>query len=214
MKQNRSKFLKIYIFPIATLVVFVGIIIFLVIPRISSIFEGMELVNQNNISIKNIEQEVSDLSTLQNNPNLRSDLDLLNNIASNGATRVVEFRDKIAGMLSSFSLAINAQRISESSFINADIRDSIILIEIPFEFTVGGSLENIKAFITSLSTLDDFAIVKELGISKGENEAWVMNIILVKYQFAANPNDDDLYSSIDPTSRIPQNIRDFLDLKK
>ncbi len=214
MKQSWSKFLKIYIFPIVTLAIFTGIILFLVIPKISEIFAAIDQVKIDNEEVAAINTEIADLSNLQNNTELSSNLALLNELASNGATRVVEFRDKMAANLSQFNLTVNTQRISESSFINADLRDSIILIEIPFEFSVTGTLDNVKAFITSLSTLSDFAIVKELDIAKEEGESWNMKIILVKYQFAANPNDEELYSNIDPTTRIPQNIQEFLETRK
>lgn len=214
MKQTWAQFIKIYIFPIVTLGVFAGIILFLVIPKISEIFAAIDQVKLDNDEVTSIDLEIADLSSLQNNTDLTANLNLLNELASNGATRVVEFRDKMATSLAGFNLAVNTQRISESSFINADLRDSIILIEIPFEFSVSGTLDNVKAFITSLSSLSDFAIVKELDIVKEEGESWNMKIILVKYQFAANPNDEDLYSNIDPTTRIPQNIQEFLETRK
>lgn len=212
MEKSRSKTIKIYIVPIITLVIFVGIIIFLIIPKISSIFAGLGQIGLDNQAIADTDSLASVLENLNaRKPELERDLQNLNTIASGGTTRVVEFRDKIASVLTNFDLTIESQNISESSFINADLQDDVILIEIPFDFAVTGTLDDTKAFINALSNIDDFAIVKELDITKGDGNLWIMNIILIKYQFGTNPEENDLYLSVDTQATVPDNIRGYLD---
>jgi hypothetical protein len=215
MKKSRAKLIKIYLVPIITLVVFVGIIVFMIIPKISEIFSSLGKINADNEQIAVLNALDADLSGLEKNKGaIETDLVDLNTIASGGTTRVVEFRDKIAGILTSFGLDIESQNISESSFITTDVDSSIILIEIPFTFSVTGSLDDTKAFINSLSTIDDFAIVKELDIKKGTTEAWLMNIILIKYQFGTNPEAETLYQNVDIHTIVPDNIRGYLDSRE
>lgn len=214
MKKDRSKIIRIYIVPIITLVFFVGIVVFLIIPKISEIFDGLGKIRSDNEQISVINTSDTELAQLeQRKDEIQADLANLNTIASGGTTRVVEFRDKIAGILTSFDLVIENQNISESSFINTDVGDSVILIEIPFNFAVTGTLDSTKAFINRLSSIEDFAIVKELDIKKGDGDLWTMNIILIKYQFGVNPEVNDLYLNVDIHSTVPDNIRGYLEAR-
>jgi hypothetical protein len=215
MNKSTSKKIRIYLVPIITLVFFVGIVVFLIIPKISEIFSGLGKINADNEQIAVINATSAELSRLEENKDvIQADLEALNTIAPGSTTRVVEFRDKIAGILTSFDLDIESQNISESSFINTDVDNSVILIEIPFTFSVTGTLESTKAFINSLSSIEDFAIVKELDIKKGQGNLWLMSIVLIKYQFGVDPDADTLYINVDINSPVPDNIRGYLDSRE
>jgi Tfp pilus assembly protein PilO len=215
MNNTQSKKIKIYIVPIITLVVFVAIIIFLIIPKISEIFGGLDSINRDNQAITDVNALTAELEALQaRKDSIEADLADLNNITSGGTTRVVEFRDKIASILLSYNLDIDSQNISESSFLNADLNTDVVLIEIPFDFAVTGTLEDTKAFINALSSIEDFAIVKELDITKGDGDQWIMNIILIKYQFGTNPEEEQIYLGVGLNSTIPDNIRGYLDSRE
>jgi Tfp pilus assembly protein PilO len=227
-KDKIIKTFKLYVLPIIAIAIFVGIIIFMVFPKVSEIFTDLDKISQNNEVITNKLQEIQSLKALSDNYNgLNSQLEIVNQIAPTGKTEVVKFRDKVTSLMQDNKLSVISQRLSESDVDVKNTNDkkvvgNIILQEVPFIFEVQGKYTNIIAFINNLSTIDDFVIVKEMNLASSNvtgdlfKDDWVFKINLVKYQFS-NSNIDLLekaYLGVSPNSEISKVIRDYIASRK
>ena len=166
--------------------------IFLTIPKVNEIFASLDTINANAATITDNTAKLSalDAVTAQYNTIVQN-LSVIDGIAPLGSTEVVKFRDRISDLILSNNLIIISQRLSEanteSDTQNTQTVSPIILQEVPFIFTVDGNYSDIVKFIQSLNTVEDFIVIKEMGLSSvGTSEHptdWELKINIVKYQF-------------------------------
>lgn len=198
-KKNNIKIIKLYVIPIMAISFFVGILLFLTIPKINEIFASLDTVSTNNLTISENDAKLAQLDRLTDQyNNIVVNLGVIDGIAPLGSTEVVKFRDRVTSIIQANSIEIINQRLSEAN-TEAETQDSqnvspIILQEVPFIFTITGSYTNIVNFINSLSTVEDFIVIKEMELastSGGDlNGIWQLKINIVKYQFNTDSNAD------------------------
>jgi len=182
---------KFYVIPLISVVGFIGIIVFLVIPKVSEIFKDLDNISTLSASAESKNNEIKTLDTLNQNSNLTlAQLNIIDQTAPTGSTEVVTFRDKITDLINNNSLTIVTQRLSESD-INSNSQNinhlGLSLLEIPFFFEINGTYQNTLAFIEDLSSIDDFIIVREMdltGSSVNNIQVTTLRLRIDKYQFS------------------------------
>jgi len=226
-KKNQSnktvKFIKLYVIPIAAVVSFIVIILSLIIPKISEILGQLDEINQSNAALVDKNILLANLEQLGNSINdVNLKLSSINQIAPSGTSEVVKFRDKITAIIKANNLDVTSQTLSENStdsktLGNVSVAGNILLQEVPFEFELSGTYSNIVRFINSLSTIDDFIIIKEMQLTAQNNAVltsgkWDFKLNIVKYQFrdVKNSNLNKVYMNVDPTAKISKIIVDYI----
>ncbi|MFS8130886.1 MAG: hypothetical protein ACMG57_02815 [Candidatus Dojkabacteria bacterium] len=229
-RKAQSKFLKLYIVPIFTIIIFISIIAVLVIPKINEVFAKLDEVTNNNDQVTQLNTQLSEVKALDlNSDTILSELDIVNSIATSQNTEVIKFRDKISALTIQNNLTIVSQKLTESTVIpdasNTGLTGNVNLVEVPFIFEIVGRFEDIKSFIGSLNTIDDFVIVKEMdlslrdqtGLSQGEvqqTNEWSLKIDLVKYQFFQAKDLQALYLNVPATASISDQMKAYIQLRE
>lgn len=224
-KKNKEtmKYLRLYVIPIFAIVTFLGILLFLTIPKINEIFSNLETISTNNETITTNNAKLDYLNSLTGQYNsIVNDLSVIDGIAPLGSTEVVKFRDRITDLITSNNIKIISQRLSEAN-TESGVQDTedvspIILQEVPFIFTILGSYGNIVNFIQSLNSVEDFIVIKEMRFtssSEDPNGDWQMEINIVKYQFNTSNGTDlrQLYINIPVEAQLNELIRKYIDAR-
>ncbi len=197
-KKDTIKYIRLYVIPIFAVSFFIGILIFLTIPKINEIITSLDTISANNATIAQNTADLAKLDSLSSQYNtIVQNLGVIDGIAPLGSTEVVKFRDRITNLIQSNNITIISQRLSEAN-TQPDSQDTqtqspIILQEVPFIFTITGSYTNIVKFIQDLNTVEDFIVIKEMELAGSGNEDqgdWQMKINIVKYQFNTDTNAD------------------------
>jgi hypothetical protein len=112
-------------------------------------------------------------------------------------------------------LASTNERGNDSEVDNIDVQNRLTLKEIPNQFELQGTLDQMFTFIAELSKLQDFIIVQNLELDRTNTDIWVMNITLVKYQFG-NVTEDLVQSfmSVPLSQQIDADVQDYIDARK
>lgn len=234
-KAERYKMIKLYFVPLFGFVSFMGIILLLVLPKITQLFSLVEETSNLTTQIEQKDTVIAGLNNLKlNSAQVNGQLSTINSIIPPGTTEVVSFRDRITDIAETNGLTIDAQRLSE--VVDANIIDAqaevqnyigtLGLQEVPSVFQVSGTFTEIDRFVRALDTLEDFIVVKEMKLNlKDEVNAdlnnlalqeWTLEIQLVKYQFANSNNNEEIqkiYLNIPSTAKPEQNVLDYLDRK-
>ncbi len=229
-RKSQTKFLKLYIVPIFTIIVFILIIVLLVVPKINEVFAMLDEVSANNDNITQLTQKLNEVKALNANSDvIQSELDIVNSIATSQNTEVIKFRDKISDLTIQNNLTIVSQKLTETTVIpdasNTGLTGNVNLVEVPFIFEIVGNFQDIKSFIASLNSIDDFVIVKEMdlalrdqeGLSSGEVQAsseWSLKIDLVKYQFFEAKDLQALYLNVPATAKISDDMKAYILLRE
>jgi|SRR5690606_5351292 len=221
IKDNRlQKALKIYVMPIVVGISFILIIIFLIFPKITQIFDSLD-----EISMKNQQYEANltllgQLRQINNSATtIINQLNGVNQITTADQTEVVKFRNKITEVVEANGLQIFSQQLTETdpTIISNDPTQDITLKEVPFTFRIEGTYNNIVAFFEDLSVLSDFVIIKEMSFSRAEEQStldtttWVLDLVLVKYQFSSSSQLDTLYRSVSPVVQVSQRVLEYIE---
>lgn len=228
--KKRSKYLKLYIVPIFTIIFFVGIIVVLVIPKINEVFSRLDEVSTNNETITQLNQRLTETVALSaNSATITSNLATVNTIATSQNTEVIKFRDKISDLTILNNLTIVSQKLTETTVIpegpNNGLTGNVNLVEVPFVFEIVGRFEDMKTFIASLNTIDDFVIIKEMdlavqeveGLTQAEERAtnqWSLKISLVKYQFFEAKDLQAIYLAVPATAKISADMQAYILLRE
>lgn len=218
-KGKLRQILKIYIFPITVGIAFIFIVLFLVIPSVFNIFSTLEEIGlKNEIYAKNV-VILNDLKTLNSTAaTVQSQLESINSITTADQTEVVKFRNKITNVITENNLSIFSQQLTETdpNIISNGSSQDISLKEVPFTFRIEGSYNNIVNFFNDLGTISDFVIIKEMtfkrsaDISSDGSTVWVLDLVLVKYQFNASEGLDAIYKSILPSVKISDKVLEYI----
>jgi len=217
LTKKIEKFLNIYILPVGAIVLFFGIVIFLVIPKISKIFSKIEEIRTLNSEYDLKESELVAVKNLENEKTtILGNLTKINELAPSGQTKVVEYGNKIAELTKTHNLTITNQRLSDSRLENASNNESaLVLREVPNLFELQGELLDIKQFVQDISQLSDFVVVEEIEMSQvnsEESSLWLLSLTLIKYQFTVQRPElvDQLFLAVPPQSRIDDEVLKYL----
>ncbi len=212
-----SKILKLYVIPIATVVGFTAVIVFLVVPAINNMFASLDKIAVLGEEVSDLDDDLQDLQELQLDiQQVNSDLSAINTIVSTGNTEVTAFQQKIISLAQENSLEVTEADTVEQILQTGD-RDVLALgiIEIPNEFSIQGSLSGIQSFIAALQDVNDFIIVGEMDLRALPNEAdiWSLNILLIKYQFQTpdeNNNLAEVFLRVPTTAKEDPEVLDII----
>ena len=220
--KNIRRYLRLYVIPIGAIFIFLGLMLALVIPKISLIFSSLDDVSKNNQTVADKVSQINDLKTLSgNSDSVYKQLNVINQTAPSGTTEVVKFRDKITALIQSFNLTVNSQKLSENDLAaqtqNDETNGTLTLQEVPFTFEVSGSYTDIVKFLEALSKIDDFIIVKEMeltAIVEGA-DTWSLKISMDKYQFStlSKENSDKIYLNVPTTVKLSDIISKYIQTK-
>jgi hypothetical protein len=238
--KSFSHLIKLFILPLAVVGIFALFLIGGILPNISEIFGGLDQVVTLN---EQFTQKTDERKLIQeiaaNESELDTQLESIKLLAgSENQSAVVLFQQKISKLALDSDLEVLGQTTGEK-ILNKDLNASATssstssaspqtdqvtgLIEIPSEFTLEGKLEDIKRFIASLNTIDDFMIIGEVDLIAKQSATefsedlatveWQLKINLLKYQFQpadSNNNLNQLFASIPLEAKIDQEILEFI----
>ncbi len=221
--KEASKFIRMYVAPLVTVVLFLFILIFLLIPKVSEIFNGLDTISTLSSESKELESRLATLTDLANKSNLLvAELQIINETATTGNTEVVKFRDTITDLCNQNNIRIVSQSLSEADIIDSEtlnINKGLVLQEIPFNFEINGNYQNILNFIEDLSALEEFIIVREMSLSGADTQLGTvestMKLTIDKYQFIVRDIDimQATYLSVPETAEINQKVLEYIDTR-
>jgi cell division protein FtsL len=224
LKRN----LKVFVLPLVTFSIFLVILLFLVVPRLRSLFTHVDDITTKNIEISKNNEKLTQLDEVYNDlPTIKAQLAEIENIANSGDTKIVEYRDRVVKLAQENGLVVRSERLNE--IIEANIPDDLQssnfisklgLQEVPAYFEFRGSLVNLRSFLEKLDTLPDFVIVKELNFNLKDDsgadfrtQEWALEIQVVKYQFRENDQDlKDFYAGIPIDAQINSRVSEYLNV--
>ncbi len=221
-RKNIRRYIRLYVIPISAIIIFLGLMLLLVLPKISQIFSSLDDISKNNDTVTEKVQQLTDLKTLSGNSDtVYKQLNVINETAPSGTTEVVKFRDKITALIQANKLNVNSQKLSETDIAAQTLNDQtngiITLQEVPFLFEVTGKYSDIVGFLDALSKIDDFIIVREMEltiITEG-SDAWALKLNMDKYQFStlSKENANTIYLNVPSTVRLSDIISKYIQFK-
>jgi len=221
-KVGQKRLIKFYVLPFFSVLIFIGVIGFLVIPKVLDIFNALDQISSLSEQAQKKTQTIADLNVLTQGSNLiLAQLNVINQTAPTGSTEVVTFRDKITTLCQNNSLSVITQKLSESD-INENANSintlGLSLLEIPFLFEIQGSYQDTLDFIEDLSSIEDFIIVREMEFTSSSlNSAplTVLKLRVDKYQFSIVNQDilDSQYITVPIDSKINDIVLKYIESK-
>lgn len=222
-KTNWAKLFRLFILPIVTLVVFVGVLVTLTLPKLGDIFANLDAIGISLEQVKKLDQELIDLNTLrQSASQTTSDLTALNTSVPTGNSQVADFQSRVLGIAQQNTLDVSDATIGEqilnSNVGNTGPRNNLALVEIPATFTLRGSKTNLVKFIDDVLKLDDFVIIGEMKLtivdqSTPSGDNWTLKINFLKYQFPI-PDDENkliaVYSNVPATADTDATVLELI----
>lgn len=229
-----AKLAKLYLLPISTLIIFIGMWLILIFPAIGNIFADLDKATQINSEITERDELISKLQILSSNSSTNTDLGLVNSIAPTGISEVTDFQRRLVALAISNSLVVSETATAESRLVSSsgnDTSEGVGLIEIPSRFRIQGKLSNIKNFIAQINSLGDFVIIGEMNLqltstlqnqnqesvfSPTLNDDWTLNLTLVKYQFQRPTEENKLvqiFQNVDPNQSLDASVLEFIRTK-
>jgi len=219
--------LRSYVVPLLVLSIFGAMLIFLILPKISEILGKLEQTNSLYDQTRIMDAEIQTIFALnQDQAQFGTDLLLINQIAPSGATEVVNFHQKVLGLIQANGLTVQQSSLEESVKQAEDqaSSSSLGIIEIPSTFTLNGPFSGLKRFVEQIRSLSDFVIIGEMalranidpnaavGLVGGGQDNWTLIITLIKYQFQ-EPNEQNklqqIFQKIPPNLKPDQTVIDF-----
>lgn len=230
--QKLIKTIRIYVIPIIAVIIFLGGIVILVLPKIGDILNQYDTINSNQQQVSDLSSTLDKLKGVSAQFNTYSkQLDVINSIAPTGFTEVVKFRDKITALAVADNIQIISEKLSESnidtSTINSDQASfgGLVLQEVPFIFTVDGKYSDIVKFITDLSNIDDFIVINEMSLTTAlpsantsvqsfdtKSAQWDLKLNIDKFQFNTPDKQklDNSYLNVSIDSQISKTMEDYI----
>jgi len=190
-------FLIFYALPLFSVLLFLGIIVYGVIPEIHKIFDVVEEVDALKIQDTNLQIRVDKLIALKNDTTSEQDLiDMINELIPTGKSEVVKFRNRVAKTATlerlDFQNATTGETVLNSSEDNIVAEgNGFSLIQIPSEFDTTGLFLDLRSFLYELYNINDFFVVNEMELNSApveDIENWSGGFVLTKYQFFADEN--------------------------
>lgn len=242
LKESKSvgEFVKFYLVPIAMFSVSIIIIFFVIFPSVQGITRTLgEISTQKQEHARLSEIRTKRLALEAETSTQEADLATINALIPQSQTQVVDFSEKIRKTAETNRLEIKESLVGEEvtggqaqNVQTSQNVKGLEMVELPAKFTVAGSFNNIRNFLTNIFGGDDFIIIKNMELRKqfgatvdpnGDQETfsrqntdeWWMSITLVKYQFrvTADTTEADLdasYFLVPETARANPEVLKFI----
>ena len=219
-----------YITPIISMIAFILIIIFGVIPNATAMSEKIDTVNQLKQQDTDLKTRISKIEVIKNNlTSLNDVITKINTIVPEGKTEVVKFSQRIRAAID-IDMAKFDGASGEKPIVMNDIRTGetelsttagalgagLKVNQVPTQFSFSGGFERFRQFFTNLYNGPDFFVVEKMDLNYDViNQIWNGDVSLVKYQF----NTDDtfspltVYGSVSEDSLPNQKVVNFIETK-
>lgn len=216
-KTPFSELVKLYFIPIVTLIIFAGVMFF-VIRGVSTVVERLDQISQLNTQSAELDTEIANLQILSSNSeSIESDLGRINYLVPTGVTEVTKFQNKVRDLAEKRGLRVLEADTTESTL--ATIEEGSIsplgVIEIPSNFVIQGQLWRIEGFIADIQLMDDFVIIGEMNLHLlvGAGGLWNLDLVLIKYQFQVPDENNKLaevFARVPPTAKEDEEVLTLL----
>jgi Tfp pilus assembly protein PilO len=230
-----QKMLQLYAIPIIVIGIFAGIVFTLIIPSIGTIFAELGEADRLEEQVVDLNKRLAELEVVRSNSEIiLADLATIEEVIPERVTEVVNFQQKITRIArNQYGLDVSQAETGETLLSSAvespdnPAAEALAVIEIPSTFSMTGTLNDIRGFISAVQKTSDFIIIGEMELTSNEStdEApiakldsgnWRLDITLIKYQFpVANENNnlEEIYSQVPPTVQINRAVIDYIQSK-
>jgi hypothetical protein len=215
-----------YITPVISIIAFILIMIYGVIPNASSMSDKVIAVNYLITQDTEIKARIVKLEGIKNDlTNLQTTLSEIDSIVPEGKTEVVKFsqriRDAINLNMSSVTgpaITMNDIKTGETQLTTATGSQvaGLTINQVPTQFTFSGGLPRFRQFFKNLYSGQDFFVVDKMNLSyDASSQQWYGDVSLVKYQFnvADTFNAAQIYGSVSENTNPNQKVIDFIQTK-
>lgn len=208
-KKATDEMVRQYLLPLVFFIAALIMVFGLVLPQLDYTTSLINQIGELQTKYNDLIVKRNNLTALMQNTNTQKNtLEVVNKIAPQSQTAVVNFAEKIRTKASESNLTLSNTVTGEVVTVaTGDVgktTGSLELVELPAEFSLQGNFNDIRSFLGSLYAGDDFIIIKKMDLRKkaGANpndaqftrgfvENWTLNIILAKYQLRASGNATD-----------------------
>lgn len=207
-----------YALPIASIGVFLGVLLFGTIPSIKGIINWNKLLGEKKEEIKDLDKQIASLKDLKaRESEIDSDLAIIDKIVPSEKTQVAKFVGEIDELAQTHNLEESSYESGEQieeleeNVEEQSKKETATIIHIPTTSEYISPFENIKNFLNALYQKKDFIIVSLLemqghsareylaAIQQQEGQAvtvntslsqdsWTMGVTFEKYQFSKGFN--------------------------
>lgn len=219
---NYGNALRFYILPISSVVIFVLIIIFAVIPNVSYMLDGLSEAQKLADESEELNRRIKRLDQLTNDIDRNKLLlEQLNNLVPTENTQVVNFRQKVAEIGERKGLEVESLKAGELiiegpdvELINQGNSNLFSVIEIPSTFSFSGNFSSYRELLKDLYAGDDFFVVSKMDLNLtnpgSRNQNWQGEFDLIKYQFTGK-TDEAKYLNVSEFSQVNQRVVKFIE---
>lgn len=216
-KKGRGFFSGIiyYGLPVLSVVIFMVLIFAGTVPAIKNgILDRMDQIEAKELEIEDLNQQIASLEELKaQEPQILTDLKVIDKIAPTGKTQVAKFVGEIADMAEQNELEEQEYASGETlEEIQKEIeeeaqKETAAIIHIPAQSDYNSKFENIESFLSDLYHKEEFIIISALDTSGGDarefyaslqkekgieitidtgipSEIWTMAVMFEKFQYS------------------------------
>jgi Tfp pilus assembly protein PilO len=182
---------KKYVVPIISVLIFIVIIAFAIIPLYLQTVENSRSLKSRREEIDSQQILVSELEQLAEESVSNSELiDMLDGIIPATQTEVVAFQRKVSVLAEQNSVDIEEVVVGEKILVNTggqeqiNISSALYIVQIPIQFKLVGQVPDFQGFLNDIYSSGDFIIVTQMSLVNRDFQSdTVMDITLSKYQF-------------------------------
>lgn len=215
-----KKLAKFYFVPIISVVIFLALLVFTIIPNVNYMIDGLEKGKQLRAESEDLDNRINSLSSMQaQDEQNRQILNKINQIIPSEQSEVVRFRQKVAGVGTGKGLSVDSLKAGEV-IVDENGRNIVSsttnfqLIEIPSKFAFTGSFNGFRELFKDLYSGDDFFVISKMDLNivnlNSGLGSWEGSFDLTKYQFYEGEENMD-YSEVSDTTPVNQEVLKFIE---
>ena len=218
--RDYRKIIRFYIIPIASVLIFLTILVLTIVPNVKYMLDGLEKGKELRETSKLLDSRISRLESMRDQHDRNTQiLSTVNSIIPSEQSEVVRFRQKVAGIGSGNNLQIDSLQAGETIIEERDTNvvsktTNFQLIEIPSKFAFNGPFDGFRDLFVELYSGNDFFIISRMNLdidnSSRSSESWKGNFDLTKYQFYEDDNVRD-YAEIPETELVNLEVIKFIE---
>lgn len=215
--------LKEFAVPILAILSFAAILMIFTIPSINNLTGAYEERDAVTAQLNDKKAELEDLQNLRNtNQTNKGILDRLQIIIPTSQTEVVNFVNKVEQVSRETTVEFKDAVAGERSVLDSSGRATtrvdernLKLLQIPVNFSLVGSLGNLRTLLVRIYNSDDFIVMTKMQLdNRQEDESGAqIELELSKYQYNPPSSKEDyeaLLKSISYKERPDQDVIDFI----
>lgn len=218
--RDYRKLFRFYLIPIVSVLIFLFILVFTIIPSVRHMVNGLEEGKQLREESKNLDNRINRLTSMreQDEQNRRI-LAKVNQIIPSEQSEVVRFRQKVAGVGTGKGLTVDSLQAGEV-IVDENNRNIVSsttnfqLIEIPSRFAFTGGFNGFRELFRDLYAGDDFFVISHMDLNVNNfnlgADSWEGRFDLTKYQFYEDGSTRD-YAEVLETEPVNQEVLRFLE---